>query len=176
VTLDRTATGIGTLYFLHSHTSRPTPYTVKRFRVNNSYRQFPKSEKKKICTVIEVMQRSSVSLIASRRNCKSEVTAFTYTLLSEFCGQNQATTDCVLFRLQTYTFWNVLQLCTGITFRTNLTTQSEFCRSELRRSNCVTFKHLRVFSGDVWRVDTISKLFRVGPMQCKTVWKQKFFG
>jgi len=26
----------------------------------------------------------------------------------------------------------------------------------------VTFKHLRVFSGDVLRVDTISKLFRYG--------------
>jgi hypothetical protein len=39
------------------------------------------------------MQKSAVSLIASRRNCKSEVSAFTYTLLSEFCGQNQATSD-----------------------------------------------------------------------------------
>jgi len=50
------------------------------------------------------MQKSGVSLIASRRNCKSEVSAFTYTLLSEFCEQNQATADCILFVLQTYTF------------------------------------------------------------------------
>jgi hypothetical protein len=111
------------------------------------------------------MQISALSLIANRRNCKSEVSALTYvyTLLSEFCEQNQSAADCIFFRLQTYTFWNLLHLCTGITLCTNLATQSEFCRSERRRSsNCATFKHLRVFSCDVWRVDTISILFRYG--------------
>ena len=29
------------------------------------------------------------------------------------------------------------------------------------------FKHLQVYSGDVWRVDTISKLFRYGSCSAK---------
>jgi len=60
------------------------------------------------------MQKSAVSLIASRRNCKSEVSAFTYTLLSEFFGQHQATANCILFRLRNTPFENCSSYAQGL--------------------------------------------------------------